>query len=248
MGKILSGESCQRLMGRVYKTVFYIDRDPQDLDKGWGWVELPQDFVREYNIEKSHPGSRRVQRSKEITTTRVRQDEQGNNIPYSHTYTHTYDDFIRPPSRGKAAAKKYKLNIGNQLTTLGAQKSLTIKAICHWLKTWAPPETILITPGNRSISLDGELTDKGKAEFIYFVLNRDSDAIKIGRAKDIDRRLKSLQTASPAQLELIKTIQVHGSKEVQAKERELHQKFEHLHINGEWFRASAELLGFLDNL
>lgn len=235
-------------MRRIYKTIIYIDRDPKDPDKGWGWVELPQDFVREYNVDKSYPSSRRVQRSKEITVTRVKQDEQGNNVPYSHTYTHTYEDVIRPPSRGKAAAKKYKLNISSQLTNLGVQKSLTIQAVCHWLKTWAPPETILITPGNRSISLDGELTDKGKAEFVYFILNQDSRAIKIGRARDIDRRIKSLQTASPAQLKLIKTIQVHGSKEVHAKERELHKKFKHLHINGEWFRADSDLLKFLESL
>jgi hypothetical protein len=248
MGRIPSVESCKRLMRRRYQTVIYIDRDPEDLDKGWGWIELPHDFIRQYNINTSYPGTRSFEYDKEFTRVRYREDEEGNRVSYGENYIIPQTKYVHPPSRGKAAAKKYKLNIGNQLTTLGAQKSLTINAICHWLKTWAPPETILITPGNRSISLDGELTDKGKAEFIYFVLNRDSDAIKIGRAKDIDRRIKSLQTASPTQLELIKTIQVHGSKEVQAKERELHQKFEHLHINGEWFRASAELLEFLNNL
>ena len=179
-------------MGRVIKEVIYIDRDPDDLDKGWGWVEVPLEVQKEFNIDRSYPQRRRVRRCKEITMTRHRQDEQGNSVPYSHKYIHEYDDWVNPPSRGRAAAKKYTLNINNRLVNFGAQKSLTIKAICHWLKSWAPPGSVLITPGNRSLSLDGEGTDKGRAEFIYFILNRDSNAIKIGRAKDIERRLKSL--------------------------------------------------------
>mgnify|MGYP001792212972 CR=1 FL=1 len=60
--------------------------------------------------------------------------------------------------------------------------------------------------------------------------------------------LLSLQTASPTELELLTTIQVHGSKAARAKEQELHQKFDSLHINGEWFRAEPELMCFVDSL
>lgn len=69
--------------------------------------------------------------------------------------------------------------------------------MCAWVKTWANLDAKIITPGNRTISLEGEPIAKGNA-FVYFVLNADSNAIKIGKAKDLEKRLKSLQTVSPA--------------------------------------------------
>ncbi len=82
-------------------------------------------------------------------------------------------------------------------------------------------------------------------EYIYFIYSQESNAIKIGRAKNVEKRLKSLQTAHPYPLKLLKTFKVKGGKAAQELEKTLHQKFDHLRLLGEWFQAEPELLDFL---
>src|SRR5262245_4249723 len=72
---------------------------------------------------------------------------------------------------------------------------------------------------------------------LYFVLNHRSKAVKIGHSDDPAGRLDTLQTASPDRLKLLGVCP--GSK---LEEAQLHARFAHLHIRGEWFRAAAELL------
>jgi predicted GIY-YIG superfamily endonuclease len=139
------------------------------------------------------------------------------------------------------------LNIDGELITIRAQKSLTIQAVCTWLKTWVSPNAKIVTPGNRTHSLDGEKLAH-QAHFVYFILNEDSNAIKIGRAKNLARRMMSLQTSSPAKLKLIKSVQVEGAKEAQELERALHQQFSEIRLAGEWFKAEANLLEYISQL
>lgn len=80
------------------------------------------------------------------------------------------------------------------------------------------------------------------------MFNADSSAIKIGKAKDLEKRLKSLQTVSPAQLKLLKAIQVTGEKEAGQLEASLHRKFIHLRLSGEWFKAEKELFDYIGDL
>jgi hypothetical protein len=229
-------------MHRRRGTVIYIDRNPNNPDAGWGWVEVTAEDVRRFGISHKHPAMRRVTRTKEILVRRYKES-----IPYFETHTHTYEDFVHPPSRGKAGAKKFTLNIDGELITIRAQKSLTIQAVCSWVRTWATPDTKIITPGNRIISLDGEKIAH-QVCFVYFILNEDSKAIKIGRAKDLEKRMKALQTSSPAKLRLIKTVQVGGGKEAQELEKSLHQRFSAIRLAGEWFKAETDLLEYISQL
>jgi hypothetical protein len=153
---------------------------------------------------------------------------------------------VCPPSRGKAGGKKFTININGELLTIKAQKSLTNKAVCDWIKTWAPENTKIITPGNSAYSFEGEKLAH-QAHFIYFILNEDSNAIKIGRARDLGKRMKALQTSSSAQLKLVRSIQVNGSKEAEMLEKALHRQFREIRIAGEWFKANAELLEYIHN-
>ena len=75
---------------------------------------------------------------------------------------------------------------------------------------------------------------------IYFLLNRVRNAVKIGSAVDVPRRLSQLQIGSPDPLELLGTSP--GSLQ---EERELHQHFRCFHIRGEWFEAHPDLLAEL---
>lgn len=229
-------------MSRKFGNVIYIDRNPNNPDEGWGWVEVTTEDMKRFGISNKHPAMRRVTKHKEITVTRYK-----DSIPYTETYTHTYEDFVHPPSRGKAAAKKFMLNINGELVTIRAQKSLTIQAICVWIKTWANPNVKIVTPGNRMLSLDGEKLAH-QPHFVYFILNKDSNAIKIGRAKDVVKRMKSLQTSSPGELQLIKTVQVEGGEEAKDLEQLLHKHFSEIRLAGEWFKAEANLLEYINQL
>jgi len=228
-------------MGR-FGNVIYIDRNPNNPDEGWGWVEVTTEDMRRFNIPNKSPAPRYVTKTQEVTVTRYK-----DSVPYQETYTDTYTKHLNVPSRGKAGTKKFTLNIDGELMTIRAQKSLTIQAICAWIKTWASPETKIITPGNRTISLDGAKLSH-QSHFVYFILNEDSNAIKIGRAKDLAKRMKSLQTSSPAKLKLMKSVQVEGGEEAQELEQSLHKKFSEIRLAGEWFKAEVHLLEYISQL
>lgn len=77
--------------------------------------------------------------------------------------------------------------------------------------------------------------------FVYFIQRREHGVIKIGQARDVASRLRSLQTASPEPLHLLATSQRHD-------ERELHSFFQRERLRGEWFRPSPRLLAFIETL
>jgi uncharacterized protein YeeX (DUF496 family) len=66
--------------------------------------------------------------------------------------------------------------------------------------------------------------------------------VKIGRSKNPEKRLKQLSTGSPYKLEIIKKIR--GNENL---EREIHDKFSHLRMNGEWFELTDELSEFIES-
>lgn len=76
---------------------------------------------------------------------------------------------------------------------------------------------------------------------IYFITEVDSkNRIKIGYSKTPSNRLRVLQTGSPEKLAILNVID--GGLD---KEKEIHNKFAHLHVNGEWFRNTKELYDFI---
>ena len=182
-----------------------IDKDPDDPYKGWGWVDVKTEDIQKYGISCKYPDSY-YRLAKTLT------HEQRRTVPNSGNM----------PSRGKAGGKRFTLNINGDVVEIRAQKSLSIHAISTWVKSWASPDAKLITPGNRTHSLDGKKL-ANQAHFVYFILNEDSNAIKIGRAKDLVKRMNTLQTSSPAKLKLVKSLQVEGSKEAHELEGSLHR-------------------------
>lgn len=75
--------------------------------------------------------------------------------------------------------------------------------------------------------------------YTYFV--RSGDAIKIGHTAVPKSRMGSLQSATPEALDILAMIpnSIVG-------EWEAHEKFKHLRLRGEWFRAAPELLEFIE--
>lgn len=77
--------------------------------------------------------------------------------------------------------------------------------------------------------------------FVYFV--QSGDSVKIGYAKDVNKRIKSLQTGNQEKLLLIGYI-VGDLK----KESEIHGMFDDYRLTGEWFKYSDEIREYIDSL
>lgn len=76
---------------------------------------------------------------------------------------------------------------------------------------------------------------------VYFV--RMGDRIKIGRAANVNTRLRGLQTGSPTRLELLAVAS--GGEDVEVT---YHQTFGHLRVLGEWFCPGDEIMAEIDRL
>lgn len=83
--------------------------------------------------------------------------------------------------------------------------------------------------------------EQPRGQLVYFI--SDGEAVKIGFSHSVMQRLKNLQTNHPRPLELLATVP--GPWEL---ERELHQKFAHLRVQGEWFRPEPDLMSFIHSL
>ncbi|TAG60665.1 MAG: hypothetical protein EAZ28_06365 [Oscillatoriales cyanobacterium] len=78
--------------------------------------------------------------------------------------------------------------------------------------------------------------------WVYFIFDEDNQAIKIGRSTNPLHRLSELQVGNSKSLGLLKIID--GGAELEHK---LHKKFKYLRLKGEWFKATQELLQFIDS-
>ena len=80
-----------------------------------------------------------------------------------------------------------------------------------------------------------------KQKSIYFIVDDDSKAVKIGVADFPEFRLQDLQVGNPHKLRLAKVIQ-NGSHKL---EQELHRLFSDYVLGGEWYRLTKEIEDYL---
>jgi hypothetical protein len=81
---------------------------------------------------------------------------------------------------------------------------------------------------------------RGEGRIVYFIQGIKGGPIKIGVTNDVARRLSALQNGAPDKLVVLLTAE--GDREV---EEEVHRKFSHLRLRGEWFEPAQELLQFI---
>lgn len=74
--------------------------------------------------------------------------------------------------------------------------------------------------------------------FIYVIGNK-SNRQKIGFSKDVNKRLKTLQTGNSEELLLHHYIQVPEDR-VRILEKKIHQELSYKRLKGEWFDMTAE--------
>lgn len=75
---------------------------------------------------------------------------------------------------------------------------------------------------------------------VYFIQAGEPDAqgfahVKIGFTTDVEKRLRQLQTASPAPLKVV--ARVIGTRAIEAF---FHRMFAHRRVGGEWFRLRSD--------
>lgn len=87
------------------------------------------------------------------------------------------------------------------------------------------------------------LREDERQPVIYFVQAENGGPVKVGYAQDLAARLVGLQTSHPEKLVVIATMTGDESTE-----RELHARFAHLRVRGEWFSPGADLMAFVRSL
>lgn len=81
------------------------------------------------------------------------------------------------------------------------------------------------------------------SEYVYFIQAQSGGPIKIGKAKDVAKRVMILQCGNPDLLVVRRTIPF---ADAEAAERRLHRAFTALRIQGEWFKAHPALAAVAD--
>jgi len=76
---------------------------------------------------------------------------------------------------------------------------------------------------------------------VYFILAPDQLQIKIGQAKDVNKRLNSLRGSSPCELRLLASVRSYGDFEMY-----LHKKLAASRLRGEWFKADEQVLSVVE--
>lgn len=81
---------------------------------------------------------------------------------------------------------------------------------------------------------------KKPSALVYFIEAVGLARVKIGYSDNPEKRLAQLSTGSPVELRIMRTVA--GGQEL---EKQLHAKFDHLRIDGEWFHLTKELQVFI---
>lgn len=80
---------------------------------------------------------------------------------------------------------------------------------------------------------------KSLEDDLYLILDASSKKLKIGRSKNVQKRLKQLQTSNSGSLSLLFTLKGEGSRE-----EYVHRMFSHLNTNGEWYEYDNSIIDY----
>lgn len=95
----------------------------------------------------------------------------------------------------------------------------------------------------RRAMVDSGLREDQRREVVYFIRAESGGPIKIGQTDDVAMRISTMQSSHPETLVLLATQP--GDRAI---EKRMHERFSHLRIRGEWFRADVELLAYIRGL
>lgn len=75
--------------------------------------------------------------------------------------------------------------------------------------------------------------------FVYLIAS-GRNIIKVGKADNVRKRVRGLQTASPFEMQIFHTIEC-SIEHVGALEKLIHKRLKRYHLRGEWFRVERPL-------
>lgn len=81
--------------------------------------------------------------------------------------------------------------------------------------------------------------EKSVEDDLYLILDTSSKKLKIGRSKNVQKRLKQLQTSNSGSLSLLFTLKGEGFRE-----EYVHGMFSHLNTNGEWYEYDDSIIDY----
>ena len=85
-------------------------------------------------------------------------------------------------------------------------------------------------------------TKSKKKDSLYLILDKSRNALKIGRSINPKSRLKQLRTSNCGELVLLFDIKDKGFME-----EEVHNRFNHLRLSGEWFSNDMSIVEYFQN-
>lgn len=165
----------------------------------------------------------------------------------------------------KCAVDFHNLSYGLEIPVyLSTSKSHSLEELTHWQdvlkdalaqKSWEwvndSRETLQRTLDRVNIAIQSK-TRKAKSDpssearggYVY-LLKSPTGAYKVGRTKNPDNRLATFGVKLPFEVEYICVIE---TDDMYALERELHDRFEELRINGEWFALTITEIAYMELL
>lgn len=84
--------------------------------------------------------------------------------------------------------------------------------------------------------------------YVYFIRAGHDGPIKIGKAKNVDARIKELQIGNHRKLNLLYTLKAKSERNAFYIEKQFHKMFGSKRIHGEWFKSDIKLDKFMDTL
>lgn len=87
------------------------------------------------------------------------------------------------------------------------------------------------------MNMEQEIINQNSKVYVYFI-NDGHGHTKIGVSYNPQNRLRQCQTGNPYELKIEKLEEYSSYEEAFKREKELHNKFKHYKLYGEWFKAT----------
>lgn len=75
--------------------------------------------------------------------------------------------------------------------------------------------------------------------YVYFIQEGERGPVKIGRAKDLLKRIETLQIGNSRELKLIAKLPCQSERQAHEMEQRIHRRLARFRVRGEWFRFRA---------
>lgn len=108
------------------------------------------------------------------------------------------------------------------------------------MQTWRTTMRLQLKHNHLFLS-DSERREKAERGWCYVYIALAGQHVKIGRAIDVDERIRNMQSGQMEQIKLLATVPAHPSLEPK-----LHELFRREHERGEWFRWSPRIERFVE--